>query len=199
MIGAAQMSTESAVRDALRTHLLAEVRGAKETVDEFWVPRSHERADLAVIGSSLDGFEIKTERDTLQRLPRQAAAYGRLFDRCTLVLADKHLDAARQILPKWWGITVIRPDRSSTFETWRQPGTNPEIDPNVLVRLLWREDAAMALAELGHIPDPRASRGALWKELLEQTSLTSLREAVRMAILNRDPSQARIPTRRFRS
>jgi hypothetical protein len=69
------VGAEKVVRDALRSHVLAEVAGARDTVDEFWVPRSNERADIAVLGRWMDGFEIKTERDTLSRLPRQA---GRL-------------------------------------------------------------------------------------------------------------------------
>jgi hypothetical protein len=191
------MSTESAVRSALRSQLLSNVDSAKGIVDEFWVPRSHERADLVAVGSSFDGFEIKTERDTLQRLPRQASAYGRLFDHCTLVVAANHLNDAEGIIPKWWGITVIRSGETPDFELYRSAQANPAIDPEILVRLLWRNDAAQALTNLGFVPDPQASRGALWKELLERVSLTNLRSTVRLAILNRDPSLARIPTRRF--
>jgi hypothetical protein len=60
---------EAEVRDALPTHLLAAIVGAEVTVDEFWVPRSNERADIAVLGRQMDGFEIKTHRDTLRRIP----------------------------------------------------------------------------------------------------------------------------------
>lgn len=81
---------EAVVRGALRAHLLTNLAGAKGIVDELWVPVSHERADVAVIGRGMDGFEIKTERDTLKRLPRQMVAYGRLFDRCTAVVAERH-------------------------------------------------------------------------------------------------------------
>src|SRR3954451_13577948 len=98
---------ETVVRDALRAHVLTTIAGAQGAVDEFWVPRSNERADIAVIGTHIDGFEIKTERDTLRRLPRQAGAYARLFDRCTAVVADRHRDAAEQLLPKWWGLTAV--------------------------------------------------------------------------------------------
>ena len=192
-----RVSAEAIVRSALRDRLLSEVSGAREGVEEFWVRRSHERADLAVIGSTLDAFEIKTERDTLQRLPRQATAYARLFDHCTAVVAEKHLDAASLLLPDWWGITVTSVGKSPRFEKTREARPNPAIDPQTLVRLLWRNDAMAALTELGHRPDPGASRGALWNELLDRASIASLRTTVRLAILNRDPAGARIPTRRF--
>jgi hypothetical protein len=82
--------SEKIVRGALRLHALARTPGARGALDEVWVPRSNERADVAIIGTRMDGFEIKTERDTLHRLPRQVEAYGRLFDRCTAVVDQRH-------------------------------------------------------------------------------------------------------------
>jgi hypothetical protein len=162
------------------------------------VPRSHERADLAVIGRSMDGFEIKTERDTLRRLPRQIEAYGRLFDRCSIVIAEKHLNAAGDLLPPWWGITTAHVNGRVRFTEVRQPRQNPAVDPEILVRLLWKDEVITALAKLGASPKEKASRSALWQELLELTTLSQLRAAVRQSLLQRDPSQARIATRRFR-
>ena len=37
--------------------------------------------------------------DTLKRLPRQVVAYGRLFDRCTAVIADRHRGPSRSNPP----------------------------------------------------------------------------------------------------
>lgn len=191
------MATEAMVRNALRERVLAAISGPHDTVDEFWVPRSHERADLAVIGRSMDGFEIKTERDTLRRLPRQIEAYGRLFDRCSVVVAEKHCDEAAALLPSWWGITTVHVNGGVSFTEIRRPQRNPAVDPEILVRLLWKEEVVMALMKLGAAPGERASRGALWRELLEAASLSQLRAAVRRALLSRDPARARIATRRF--
>jgi len=191
------MGPEAVVRDALRERVLAAINGARDTVDELWVPRSHERADLAVIGRSLDGFEIKTERDTLRRLPRQIDAYGRLFDRCSVVVAEKHYDEATALLPDWWGITTVHVNGEVSFTEVREPRRNPGLDPEILVRLLWKDEVTIALVKLGGDPDERASRGSLWRDLLEAASLTQLRAAVRRALLDRDPARARIATRRF--
>lgn len=191
------MGAEAVVRDALRERVLAAIYGARDTVDEFWVPRSHERADLAVIGRSMDGFEIKTERDTLRRLPRQIEAYGRLFDRCSVVVAEKHCHEAAVLLPDWWGITTVHVNGGVSFTEIRHPKRNPAVDPEILVRLLWKEEAAMALVNLGAAPGERASRGALWRALLETANLSQLRAAVRRALLSRDPARARIATQRF--
>jgi len=191
------MAAEDLVRKALRQRVLEATSGARDTVDEFWVPRTYERADLAVIGRSMDGFEIKTESDTLRRLPRQIEAYGRLFDRCSVVVAEKHCNAATTMLPAWWGITTVHVNGGVSFAEVREPRRNPAVDPEVLVRLLWKDEVIGALVKLGADPKAQTSRGALWRELLEITSLSELRAAVRRALLDRDPSRARIATRRF--
>jgi hypothetical protein len=188
---------EAVVREALRHRVLEETAGARDLVDEFWMPRSNERADLAVIGRWLDGFEIKTDRDSLRRLPRQAAAYGRVFDRCTVVVAEKHVERAGQMLPEWWGITTAHVNGSVSFVTVRQARANRDVDADILVRLLWRNEVVLALVNLGVEPDPRASRQSLWHALLNSATLTQLRGAVRRALVTRDPADARIATRRF--
>jgi hypothetical protein len=192
------MADETQVRDALRARVIEATSGARDTVDEFWVPRSNERADLAVIGRSMDGFEIKTERDTLRRLPRQIEAYGRLFDRCSVVIAEKHFNAAEAMVPAWWGITTVHVNGGVNFAEVRKPQRNPAIDREILVRLLWKDEVIRALAKLGANPKKNTSRSVLWKELLEVANLGQLRVAVRSALLDRDPSKARIATRRFK-
>jgi hypothetical protein len=192
---ASAMVTEADVRHSLRVEVLAGAAPSAEAVFEFWVPLSNERADVAVIGTTMDGFEIKTERDTLKRLPRQASAYTRVFDRCHIVLAHRHVDGALEIVPPWWGVQVI--DDGLTFVTLREAEHNRNVDPETLVRLLWRDEAYVALCELGTVPEPRTSRFRLWEMLLALLDVDSLRRVVRETLLSRDAGQARIPSRRF--
>lgn len=190
------MATEQVVRNALRGHLCSDSDG-QEMVEEFWVPRSNERADLVVIGPTLDGFEIKTERDTLRRLPRQAVAYARVFDRCTAVVAERHRGAVTDLLPEWWGVIVIHAEPSVAFVRVRPPKANPSVDTETIVRLLWRDEAMSALLRLGRQPDQHSPRCSLWQELLETANPVQLQAIVRQAIVGRDPGRARIRTRRF--
>lgn len=191
------MLTEAAVRHSLREEMLAASPASVEAVYEFWVPRTHERADVAVIGDMIQGFEIKTERDTLKRLPRQSEAYTRLFDRCHVVLALRHVDDAVAMLPPWWGVLVIEPGCESSFRVLREGAVNDDVDPETLVRLLWREEAHAALCALGAPPDPRVGRSRMWDLLLTVLDLDGLKRVVREALLRRDPTRARIPSQRF--
>lgn len=177
------MTTEAVVRESLRSALMSSAPASAEAVYEFWVPQSNKRADVAVIGTRLDAFEIKTERDTLKRLPSQADAYGRVFDRCHAVLACRHVDRALEILPPWWGVQVIGDGLS--FSTLRRAEPNDAVDPETLVRLLWRDEVYGALCDLGEFPDPRAGRFRLWEMLLAVLDVEGLKRVVRDALLVR--------------
>jgi hypothetical protein len=195
----APVVAEAMVRHWLREDALASAGQPSDAVYEFWVPRSNERADVVVISNEMSGFEIKSERDTLQRLPRQAAAYARLFDRCSVVLAERHLVGAVTILPEWWGVIVIvQTGEELSFRHVRSAGPNPDVDPETLVRLLWREEVRSVLSALGREPDRQASRASMWQQLLDVADLDRLKDEVRGTLLRRDRTVARIPTRRFR-
>lgn len=64
---------------------------------EFTLGSSGVRADLAVFAETSIGFEIKTARDTLRRLPAQMAAYARYFDHAVAIVAPSHVP---NILPE---------------------------------------------------------------------------------------------------
>lgn len=197
-LGGVAVMTEAVVRHSLRQEVLAGTAPTVAAVYEFWVPKSNARADVAVIGDAgMDGFEIKTARDTLKRLPRQAEAYTRLFDRCHVVLADRHVEKAIDILPHWWGVLVIGTNDEPPFIRVRSAQPNSAVDPETLVRLLWREEVYAALCELGTAPDPRAGRFRMWEQLLLMLDLDGLKAVVRDALLCRDPGRARIPSQRF--
>jgi hypothetical protein len=179
--------------------MLGQIAGPCEFVDELWVPRTNERADLAVLGRSMDGFEIKTHRDNLGRLQRQAGAYARIFDRCTVVAAPRHVAPIVELLPEWWGIITVDVGESVTFTQLRPARRNSSIDVETLVRLLWRDEALCALQALGADPGAGATRGRMWRQLLESTTAARLRSIVRRALLGRDPARARIATRHVTS
>jgi hypothetical protein len=191
-------ASEAIVRDRLRALMVVSAETPNEAIYEFWIPESGERADVVFVGAHLSAFEIKAEGDSLKRLPRQAGAYGRLFDYCTIVVAGRHVAPAMEMLPEWWGVIGILSHQGvPSFEPLRSGTPNHGVDPETLVRLLWREEVRAVLSALGHEPDTRASRASMWRHLLSLIELDRLKEVVRRTLLGRDPNLARIPTRRF--
>src|SRR5579864_2664888 len=99
---------DSDVRTAVRAWLNAKYAADPNTriVEEMGIWSGSVRIDIAVINGELHGFELKSERDTLARLEGQAELYSQVFDRMTLVTAERHLNKAQSKIPPWWGITT---------------------------------------------------------------------------------------------
>ncbi|GIO08032.1 hypothetical protein J31TS6_40600 [Brevibacillus reuszeri] len=117
-------------------------------VDELDVCFNSARVDIAVINGKLHGFEIKSERDNLERLPSQVECYNCLFDTMTLVLSEVHLSKARKIVPKWWGIEcVVKKKTGVTLKKVRKNKVNPKVQALELTQLLWRQELFDLLEE----------------------------------------------------
>src|SRR5689334_21519972 len=103
------------VRHAVRRHLTELHTGEFDTriVEEMGIWSGSVRIDLAVINGELSGYELKSDRDTLERLPLQSRLYSRVFDKVTLVASGRHLDKAAGRIPDWWGIIEATDDRGS--------------------------------------------------------------------------------------
>lgn len=95
-------------------------------------------ADIGVVaGGELWGYEIKGETDTCKRLETQIAAYNGTFQRITLAGSRRNVEAARGLVPEWWGLLVVD---AAGFDDLRRPAANPEwIAKNVLA-LLWKAE-----------------------------------------------------------
>ncbi len=173
--------------------LMGQIRQANPAarlVPEMGVCQGVARIDLAAIGSQLEGYEIKGERDDLSRLAGQALAYGQVFDRLTLVASERHLADAAQRLPEWWGLSVVDTERRAV-EPVRLPSTNPSRDPHALVRLLWREETVSALEpHLGRRSS--APRVGLWRQLVEITPPDELRDLVCRSLRERTDWRAAV-------
>lgn len=171
------------VRIALRRHLDVEHAGDTSTriIEELGLCEEA-RVDFAVVNGSLTGFELKSERDTLARLPRQAATYSRVFDYVHLVAAAKHVEHACEVIPSWWGIIVASPDPECglSLSVQRRANENPTVDPAAVVQLLWRNEALEILERLGADQGIRSKpRETVWRRLTETVSLATLRCEVR--------------------
>jgi len=136
------------VRLAVRAHLHSLHEGDSSTriVEEMGIWSGAVRIDIAVINGELSGFELKSDRDTLDRLPLQADYYSRVFDRLTLVVGTRHVEKASVMLPDWWGITVATgTDAGVTLAEMRLADRNPNIESYLLAQLLWKEEALAVL------------------------------------------------------
>jgi hypothetical protein len=165
-------------------------------LNELGLCKGRVRADIAVVNGCLKGYEIKSEFDTLVRLKHQAEVYSRIFDTATLVLAEKHLDAARSIIPFWWGIEIAELDADLTVRLhhFRKEEPNPSVDPHALVQLLWRDELLSIIGKPAVLKSfSREPKKVICDHLAMALPLPDLKAAVRTALKSRTGWQVAVP------
>jgi|ERR1700730_15236588 hypothetical protein len=180
---------DPSIRAAMKRDLLVQHRSDAKTViiDELAVHRGAARIDLAVVNGVLHGFELKSDRDTLTRLPVQAQAFSAVFDFVTLVMAERHVRQALEMVPEWWGIRSARFDSGEpVFCDLKSATTNPSPDPMSIAALLWRDEALAFLDDLESAKGMHSkSRSQICLRLVEKACLDDLRDRVRLCLRDR--------------
>jgi len=176
------------IRSALKEVLKKKHAKDKELriIDELGVKHGSVRIDIAVINGIMHGYEIKSDRDTLARLPEQTAEFNTVFDQLTLVVGKQHLYQAIHIVPDWWGITIARINAKGKviFQTIREPEDNKEQDKVSMARLLWREEALRILEEHDQAYGIRSKpREFVYQRLADILETDILKEKVRKTLL----------------
>jgi len=112
----------------------------------FQVGKEEGRVDLVAVDNLLQGFEIKSDADSLTRLKRQVRLYGKVMNQMSVVVTLKHLRGAKKIIPAHWGIYTY--DRGFIEEV-RDAGSNDSLCYRSLAGLLWRDSALQLLSDSG--------------------------------------------------
>lgn len=145
------------------------------------------RVDLVVVSSTLHAYEIKSDADSLRRLPQQADAISAAFPYATLLCTQRHVERAKAILPPWWGIAVGRIEDARIVCAEHRPALpNPRIDPHAASRLIWRTEALRLLER--HQLDHglwAATRPVLWERVADQLPLGEILAGMRASFFKR--------------
>ncbi|BCV20340.1 sce7726 family protein [Moorella sp. Hama-1] len=173
------------IRAALKSRLRKEYAGTNTIiVDELSISWGDARIDIAVVNCSLIGYEIKSDRDTLERLPHQMKYYNKIFDMVTLVCSHRLVSKAKGKIPDWWGILVPVADDNEPwgvrFESERNPQVNEDVELRSLVELTWKEEAIAILSAHGLARGFRnRPRWDIWDHLVRNVNPIEIKEAVR--------------------
>ena len=151
-------------------------------IEELGVQHGTARVDIAVVNGIMHGYEIKSDQDTLQRLPRQMEVFNSVFNKITLVVGKNHLYQAINIVPEWWGIMVAKSNNNGSviFNLIRGEEFNKNQDSVSIARLLWREEALRILEKnKGADGFYSKTRDFIYKKLASVLDQEALSEEVR--------------------
>ena len=114
-------------------------------VDEL--PTGNTRADVVHITEHfMHGYEVKGDRDTLQRVPNQLRCYAGAYDFVTFVVTEKHVPKLLPLLPAWVGVLVVSADG---MRPYRPAAYNATVERAPVAALLLLEEVKQFLLALG--------------------------------------------------
>ncbi len=192
-------TSDKAIRPALRENL-QKIYGADSTtkiIEELGLKHGEARIDIAVVNGSIHGYELKSDIDTLRRLPEQMSVYNSVLDYVTLVVGKNHLLDAFNMVPEWWGITIAKASTTGdkvSFYCIREADENPYKNSVAIANLLWRDEALCILEEKGEARGVRSkSRQVLYEKLAEVLNQNELRAKVREYLSTRECWRSGVP------
>jgi hypothetical protein len=157
-------------------------------IDELGLAHAKSRIDIAVINGCIHGYEIKSQKDTLTRFGVQLDTYRRTLSKLTFVCATKHITRVAAEAPEWCGIIEVRPGLRGGihFSTLRRASRNPELEPEMLAHLLWRDEAASILAGEGVAPrELRKPRRKLYEMIADRMTPKALTHSIKAVMVQR--------------
>jgi len=136
-----ELLNDRKVRNLLLNELNEKYGDCPETrvINELGLDFGAARVDVAVVNGIMHGYEIKSDLDTLYRLPRQLEYYNRAFERMTIVVSRKYLEEVKHIVPNWWGIKTISLDQTRLINI-RNGRKVSQQDPDLIIKLLWKKE-----------------------------------------------------------
>lgn len=180
------------IRAVIKKELMRQHAREEDTLvlDELGLRHGAARIDLVVVNERLHGYEIKSDRDSLRRLPEQIRVYSSVMDRVTLVVAYRHAYEALRMVPEWWGVRLAETKKQSgtvVLSGARPARNNPKVDLNAVVALLWRDEALAIIEEMGAASGVRSKRrNEIYRRLVELSDPDSLRFRIRQQLKRRE-------------
>lgn len=183
-----KMMRDIDIRESLMVRLNTQNAGHDyRIIPEMGICDGLARVDIAVANGRLCGYEIKSDADTLERLPAQKSYYNKTFDKVTIVVGEKYQELISQHIPDWWGIYVARYNKQGkvVIKEARRARQNKEIEAASLLELLWKEELDQLLRNYGVKGISGKNRRVLRKVAAEKIPFSAIKDYTRETIKTR--------------
>lgn len=157
-------------------------------INELGICDGNARVDIAVANGRLCGYEIKSDKDTLERLPSQIEAYNKTFDKITIVVGKKFEDKIQNYIPEFWGIEVayINKIGNISIKRLRAAKLNKNIESKAILELLWKDELKELLLKHGIKTTSNKNRRKLRDIAESSISLKEIKDFTRETIKIRE-------------
>ena len=176
---------DSTIREPL-FEFLEEIYGKIRILEEKRTGRA--RADVVMVTpAAIYGIEIKSDRDSYERLAGQVKNYDLYYDYNIVAVGSRHGMHIEEHVPEWWGIITIEETAGKLdFYMLRRPKANPKVKDERKISILWRPEL-VRIQEKNHLPGYREkSKAFVQRKLLEKVPRDRLWEQACEELFQRD-------------
>lgn len=155
---------------------------------ERYQRKAHSRVDALLVWDGLTGFEIKSDRDSLARLPMQIKYYTRYCDSNYIVVGSKYLERVQEEVPENWGIihAYRQEDGTVKLEFLREAIRAPRNRLRTQLKLLWRAELIAIVKKHGLGGVSTRNKAELSALLYQNLSEQELRREICETLMERD-------------
>jgi len=177
------MNSEFNLDDSqIRSFLIKRIREKNQHTDAVLIEEldlclGEARVDLVLVNGKNVGIEIKSDLDSLDRLPKQIEIYTRVFDQVEIVSGKKHLDQILDTVPNWWGVSNVTRSIKGNLEyrKFRSCKKNLHKDPLSAAQLLWKKEVLeLLMSKQLATKNKNKTRDVLWATLIETFPKTDI-------------------------
>jgi len=182
---AVELRTEHTYKAAITHKILLGTHSLKTAslFTEFRVANS--KADVVVVNGTSTVYEIKSERDSLERLESQIDDYFKVFSRVNVICAEKHVRKILNTAPGCVGILTL--NRRFQISTLREAtASTSKVDQAVDFEYLFLSEAVLIIKSFGRtVPDvPNTVKYQVLKEIFCDLPSEYLRHEVVKTLRN---------------
>lgn len=113
-------------------------------VAAFEIKVNTSRIDFLAVNGHTFGFEIKSALDNFSKLEKQMTDYDLAFEYNFLVVDERHLERASNVLPEKWGLLSYR---NGKYIKRKKAALNGNIDAEVQLSLLTKSELRRFFAD----------------------------------------------------
>jgi len=159
---------EYAYKAAITNKILLGTHSLKTAsmLSEFRVGKS--KADIVILNGTSSVYEIKSERDKLDRLESQINSYLKVFARVNIITGENHLEEITNKTSEEVGILLLT-DRYQISIIRKSIERKDRIEPQILFESLQRKEQIEILMQFGEAP-PDVPNTQLHEALREKFS-----------------------------
>lgn len=134
--------------EVLKYKLFQHYINKKNLIAAFEIKVNNSRVDFLTINGYTTSFEIKSELDNLSKLSKQMADYMLAFEYNYLVIDERHIEKANNLLPDSYGLWSYKKGK---YKKLKKAVLNDKINSEVQLGLLTKRELINTFPEKGGV------------------------------------------------